>query len=226
MLKEKFYEIENYMCKCMRDSAHDKEHVYRVLYTALDIAEYEENINYNVLITSCLLHDIGRREQFQNPNLCHAMVGGDKAYQYLLKQKWRESDAQAVKQCIISHRYRTNLLPQTIEAKILFDADKIDVTGTLGIARTLFYKGYVSEPLYSTDLKDTILDGSKDNNPSFFQEYKFKLEGLYDKFYTIRGQALAMERQRAAVDFYNNMLREVQSVYSLGKEQLSKVMDI
>ncbi|WP_099466591.1 HD domain-containing protein [Konateibacter massiliensis] len=225
MLKEKFQEIESYMCECMNDSAHDREHVYRVLYTALDIAKYEENINYDILITACLLHDIGREEQFQNPNLCHAIVGGDKANQYLLECGWEPSDAQAVKECIISHRYRTHHLPQIMEAKILFDADKLDVTGTLGIARTLFYKGYVSEPLYSTNVEGEILDGSKDNAPSFFQEYKFKLERLYDKFYTKRGQALAMERQKAAVDFYNNMLREVQSAYSLGKGQLDKVLD-
>lgn len=225
MLKEKFCEIENYMCECMGDSAHDKEHVYRVLYTALDIAKYEKNINYDILIISCLLHDIGRREQFQNPNLCHAIVGGDKAYQYLLEHQWEQSDAQAVKACIISHRYRTNHLPQTIEAKILFDADKLDVTGTLGIARTLFYKGYVSEPLYSINEDGSILDGSKDGKPSFFQEYKFKLEGLYDKFYTNRGRELAMERKKSAVDFYSNMLQEVESVYSLGKEQLSKILD-
>lgn len=225
MLREKFSEIESYMYQCMDDSAHDREHVYRVLYTALDIAKYEKNVNYDVLISACLLHDIGRREQFKNSKLCHAMVGGDKAYEYLLKHQWEESDAKEVKECIIAHRFRTNHLPQSVEAKILFDADKIDVTGTLGIARTLFYKGYVSEPLYSLNEDGSISDGNEDENPSFFQEYKDKLEGLYDKFYTERGKVLAMKRQKSAVDFYNNMLQEVQSSYSLGKNQLEIVLD-
>jgi uncharacterized protein len=48
----------------MTDSAHDKEHVYRVLYVALDIAKYEECADIDVLITASLLQDIGRKEQF------------------------------------------------------------------------------------------------------------------------------------------------------------------
>ena len=45
---------------CMGDSAHDKEHIYRVLYSALDIAQGEAGVDYDVLIAACLLHDIAR----------------------------------------------------------------------------------------------------------------------------------------------------------------------
>ena len=71
------------MLECMRDAAHDKEHIYRVLYNALNIAQAESNVDYDVLIAACLLHDIGRDEQFKNPKLDHAEVGGDKAYAFL-----------------------------------------------------------------------------------------------------------------------------------------------
>lgn len=60
MNKETFAMIENYMISCMNDSAHDKEHIYRVLYNALRIAKTEENINYDILISACLLHDISK----------------------------------------------------------------------------------------------------------------------------------------------------------------------
>ena len=71
--------FENYMLFCMKDAAHDKEHIYRVLYNALEIAKTENNVNYDVLIAACLLHDIGRKEQFENPALCHATVGSEKS---------------------------------------------------------------------------------------------------------------------------------------------------
>ncbi len=48
MTRETYILIENYMKMCMQDSAHDKEHVYRVLYTALEIAEVEDNVDYDV----------------------------------------------------------------------------------------------------------------------------------------------------------------------------------
>lgn len=57
MRQADFVLMENYMLSCMKDSAHDKEHVYRVLYTALDIAEQEEPVDYDILIAACLLHD-------------------------------------------------------------------------------------------------------------------------------------------------------------------------
>ena len=76
MKKETYCLLETYMLSCMEDSAHDKEHIYRVLYYALEIAKWETNINYDILITACLFHDIGRREQFENPELCHALRRG------------------------------------------------------------------------------------------------------------------------------------------------------
>ena len=82
MTVKDYEKTESYMLSCMNDSAHDKEHVYRVLYYALEIAKQEPDVDYEILITSCLLHDIGRKEQFENPGLCHARVGGDKAYAF------------------------------------------------------------------------------------------------------------------------------------------------
>ena len=224
MNKDTYELIENYMLSCMKDSAHDKEHIYRVLYNALEIAKQEKDVNYDILITSCLLHDIGRKEQFENPDLCHAMVGGDKAYQFLLEHDFEKEFAEQVRKCIQSHRYRKSNEPESIEAKILFDADKLDATGTMGIARTLVYKGTVSEPLYSLLPDGTVSSGADDEAPSFFQEYKYKLEKIYNHFYTERGLELAKERQHAAVEFYNNMYNEVNASYKNGKEELRKVI--
>ena len=224
MKKDTYELVENYMLSCMEDSAHDKEHVYRVLYNALEIAKSETSVNYDILIVSCLLHDIGRKEQFENPNLCHAMVGGEKAYSFLVEHDFDEAFAEQVKKCIQSHRYRKSNPPETVEAKILFDADKLDVVGAIGIARTLVYKGTVSESLYSRLPDGSISSGEGDDTPSFFQEYKYKLEKLYDRFYTERGGELARERQSAAVEFYNNMFKEVNASYKNGKEELEKIV--
>lgn len=86
MNKRNYELIENYMLSCMEDSAHDKEHIYRVLYAALEIAKEETNVDYDVLITACLLHDIGRKEQYDDPSVCHAQAGGEKAFSFLQKR--------------------------------------------------------------------------------------------------------------------------------------------
>lgn len=224
MNKDTYCLIENYMLSCMEDSAHDKEHVYRVLYNALEIAKQEKDVNYDILIISCLLHDIGRKEQFENPNLCHAIVGGEKAYQFLVDHNFDEIFSEKVEKCIQTHRYRKSNPPESIEAKILFDADKLDAAGVIGIARTLIYKGNVSEPIYSLLPDGTISNGEGDKEPSFFKEYKYKLENLYNHFYTERGAELAKKRQHAAVEFYNSLYKEVNDSYENGKEELDKIV--
>lgn len=218
--------LENYMLSCMGDSAHDKEHIYRVLYGAMEIAGEEQDVDYDVLICACLLHDVGRQEQFENPSLCHAQVGSEKAYGFLMEQGFGEDFAAKVRHCILAHRYRNNNVPETIEARILFDADKLDATGAIGIARTLFYKGQVSEPLYTVDSEGRVQDGTEDTEPSFFQEYKYKLENVYSHFYTKRGAEIARTRRQAAVDYYESLLREVRPVYEKGRRELTERLNV
>lgn len=225
MTQECYRTIEAYMLSCMDDSAHDCEHVYRVLYNALAIAAEEPETDYDILITACLLHDIGRVDQIADPGLCHAEVGSEKAYRYLLELGMEEAFAAQVKHCILTHRFRKNLPPQTLEAKILFDADKLDVTGAIGIARTLVYRGTVMEPLYRLLPDGTISDGTHDIGHSFFREYKFKLEKLYDRFLTPKGAALARERQAIAKAYYESLYKEVNNGYTDGKEALSALLE-
>lgn len=225
MKKRDYQLIEEYMLECMKDSAHDKDHIYRVLYTALDIAGYEKDVDSDVLIAACLLHDIGRKEQFDDPGLCHAAAGAHKAYVFLLKNGFKEEYAEKIASCIRAHRFRTDNPPVTIEEKILFDADKIDAAGTLGIARTIFYKGQTGEPLYSLNESGEVSDGLNDTDPSFFQEYRFKLERLYSGFYTERGKQIALQRRHSAVSFYESMLQEASAAYTTGRKLLSEKLE-
>lgn len=225
MNKDVYTTIESYMLSCMKDSAHDKEHVYRVLYNALDIAAAESCVDYDVLIAACLLHDIGREEQFKDPKLDHAEVGGDKAHRFLTERGFSAEFADKVKSCIVTHRFRKSRPPESLEAKILFDADKIDVTGAMGVARTLVYKGGVGDPLYSLRADGLPSSGEGDQKSSFFQEYHFKLKNLYDRFYTDRGRELAQQRRAAAKAFYDSLYAEVKNTYSVGRHRLDELID-
>lgn len=219
-----FAAIEAHMLSCMNDSAHDEQHIYRVLYAALDLASGYE-IDQDVLIAAALLHDIGRDAQFKNPKLDHAVVGSEMAYAYLVGLGWPKERAGQVKECIYSHRYRNNREPASMEAKLLFDADKLDVTGTIGIARTLAYKGIVGEPLYSLDEEGKVLEGDGDAEPSFFQEYHWKLKKVYDKFYTERARRIAEGRRESSEAFYRNMLAEVAATHRTGRARLADLLD-
>lgn len=203
-----YRQLEARMLHMREDSAHDRQHIYRVLYNALDIAATESAVDMDVLIAACLLHDIGREAQFTDPTLCHAREGARMARAFLL-QIGREDLAEPVAQAVLTHRYRSDNPPASLEAKILFDADKLDVTGAIGVARTLLYDGHVGSPLYGVGPDNRPLPGDKREPESFVREYNRKLKGIYEHFYTRRGAELARQRQRHAQAFYETLMLEI-----------------
>ena len=225
-MDQKMYDIiEKYMYECMGDSAHDPEHIFRVLYQSLNIAsKLNENINYDVLIASCLLHDIGRDEQFKNPTICHAEIGGIMAKKYLLENNWSEENADHVNNCISTHRFRGNNVPKTIEAKILFDSDKLDVIGCLGIARTLMYKGHVKDKIYEIKDGKICFGENKNDEETFLKEYNGKLIKLYDKFYTVEARNIGQKQKEYAQYFYDKLLEQINDSYK-SKEILNKIIN-
>ena len=214
MKKSMYKIIEKYMFECMKDSAHDSEHIFRVLYLSLNIAsKRKENINYNVLIASCLLHDIGREEQFKNNKICHAEIGGIMAKDFLIINGWCEEESNHVNKCISSHRFRGNNIPETIEAKILFDADKLDVVGNLGIARTLMYKGTVGSNLYELNNGTICFGKNKEDEETFLKEYNFKLKNMYNNFYTEEAMEMANKQKEYSQLFYDKLIDQIQEIY-------------
>ena len=230
MTRETFQMIEEYMLGCMDpgDTAHGTEHVRRVLYTALDIAAYEKNVNADVLICACLLHDIGRRAQAENPAVRHPAEGARMAKEFLLRHGFGESFADHVADCIrlhSTHDDRTGAIPGSIEAKILFDADKLDASGALGVARALQYGARFGEPLYSRDENGEILDGSENiGRHSFLHEYHHDLQKTVNGLHTARAAEIAASRRSIAESFYESMLTESREAERFGKIQLQNLL--
>ena len=225
MTNQEFRKIEAYMLSQMKDSAHDRYHIDRVLNYALDIAGTEKGVDMDVLLASSLLHDIGRESQADNLELCHAEIGGEMAYEYLLQSGWSIGKARHVQACIASHRYRGNNEPDSIEAKILFDADKLDATGAIGIARTLIYGGQIGEPLYLLDPNGEILVEATDaERTTFFQEYHYKLKKVYQAFYTDRARQIAAEHRKNAEAFYHALFSEIASNRETGARKLEELL--
>lgn len=204
------YKCEAYMHDLIKnDPAHDPQHMYRVLKIAMDIADHESDVDKELLIIACLLHDIGRKAQREDPSLCHAETGGELAYSFLVQEGVNARTADSVRNVIRAHRFRSKYPPESIEAKILFDADTIDVTGAMGIARSLQYEGNMSIPIYHVDDDGNLISGETPQPDSFLREYVFKLQNLYDRLYTKRAKEIAQERRYVAESFYNALLREI-----------------
>lgn len=107
---------------------HNWEHILRVLYRALIIAETEKDINYSILIPAVLLHDIGVTEDEYKK---HKEIGALIARRDLPKFCYKDNEIDEICYCIELHEEKIN--QKTIEAKILFDADRLEKSGIGGI---------------------------------------------------------------------------------------------
>ena len=193
------------------DSAHSFEHVKRVVAIAQRIAE-AEGADVQVVRTAGLLHDIGRAEQART-GVCHAEAGARQAREIL--QANSEEFVAAVVHAIATHRYRDKEnVPQSLEAKVLFDADKLDALGAIGVGRAYAMAGQRGQklwsPLHTTDVDDrsSVIAGEpEDHTP--VQEYLFKLRYLKETMFTETGQALAAGRHAFMVSFFERLDSEV-----------------
>lgn len=133
--------------------------------------------------------------------------------------------ARWVADCILCHRYRAGRRPETIEAKILFDADKLDQTGALGVARVIRFGGQIGEPFYQVGEAGRPLPGGEGEGPSLLREYGRKLKGLAGQFYTPAAQVLARARQPVVDSYFAALAAEAEESWAAGQCALSQLLE-
>ena len=180
------------------DSAHDFDHVLRVLANAQHIGATED-ANMDILRTAVLLHDIARANQYRTGK-DHAAEGARLAREILEEAGQPDAFIEAVCHAIAAHRFRVNNPPKTLEAKILYDADKLDSIGAVGIARAFAFGGYKNRPLWREDGDDVH---------TTLQEFRVKLVKVKDTLFTHTARQIAQERHIYMVGFFEQMAAEV-----------------
>ncbi len=195
------------------DPVHDFDHVLRVLALARRIAQ-AEGANLEIVETAVLLHDIHRSGEdaqahvLNEETVDHAVLSAQFASELLLRDNPAVAPAflDAVAHAIEAHRFRNNIEPLTIEAKVVFDADKLDAIGAIGVARAFAYGGMTHQKLWG-DVPEGYTGGGVVHTPR--HEFEFKLKRIAERLTTDTGRAIARQRHTYMVDFYARLEREV-----------------
>jgi uncharacterized protein len=195
------------------DPVHGFDHVLRVYKTARKIAQTEGG-DFEILSAAALLHDVdgSATEGGDEGRADHHQASAALAGKILRENSWPEDRIAQVQHCIRAHRFRNQSEPPgTIEAKILFDADKLDVLGAIGIVRTIAYDVVNGQPVFEQPSKRFMETGQKEpgEGHSSYHEYLFKLSKIKDMLYTPSGRALAEERHRYLADFFERLALEL-----------------
>ncbi len=189
--------------------SHDWEHTLRVHRLCRHMGP-AEGADMNVLLTAAYLHDIGRSHQDRaNGTICHAQKGATMAKPLIEKHGFTNAQKDNIIHCIATHRFRGDKKPESIEAKVLFDADKLDAIGAVGIARAYLFAGELGAKLHNPDM-DIAHSMPYSEDDTGYREYIIKLSKIKEKIMTGEGRKIASERHRFMVEFFNRFLEEYQ----------------
>jgi uncharacterized protein len=162
--------------------SHGFDHVLRVTRLCKHLGACEQ-ADMRILLPAALFHDIARPFE-EETGIPHEEEGARIAERYLRSVLYDDALIPAIVHAIRTHRFRSVTIPETPEARILSDADKLDAMGAVGIARTFMQAGERGDDM--TDAADHMTD---------------KLILLRDRLYTASARRMAEERHEVLVRF-------------------------
>ncbi|KAA9406906.1 HD domain-containing protein [Haloarcula sp. CBA1131] len=193
--------------------AHDQFHAKRVRDVALRLAGHcDGSVDRDVLAASAWLHDIGRPRERAGEIDDHDEWATAEAAQLLAAEDVKPDRIDRVKHCIRAHSIRASSPePRTLEAKLLFDADKLDAAGARGLVRLACIVGERSgrtgkKYAVIDDTSDTDLESSDHPDITLLREWARE---RLDMLYTHPGRRLGRTRREFMDEFFTRFDGEI-----------------
>ena len=189
------------------DGSHDESHLLRVWNNVCAIRN-EEGGDPEILIAATLLHDCVSVEKNSPFRSSASRLAAAKATELLTEMGWGEERVAAVAHAVEAHSFSAAITPETIEAKILQDADRLDALGMIGVARLFYVSGRMGGGLY--DPQDPHATHRDYDDKRFAADhFHTKLFKLADGFQTATGARLAKARHASMKRFLDELMEEV-----------------
>lgn len=193
------------------DAVHDFSHIERV-YRMSERLALAEGADLEIVHAAALLHDADGTTPGSDARLEHHLRSAEFAGRVLSEEGWPEDRIKAVQHCIRAHRFRGDAEPPaTIEAKCLFDADKLDVLGAIGAVRVTVYAALAGTPFYAEPSPQFIETGKEVDGElhSAYHEHLFKLKKIEKKLFTQTAREIARGRSGYLDGFFEQLIAEI-----------------
>jgi uncharacterized protein len=212
------------------DPVHGFDHVLRVYQLAERLAK-STGADLEIVKAAVLLHDIPVETEGESlPSAQKASQANDQAEIHdrgehhqrsaelaagiLRRGGWDDDRIAAVQHCILAHRFRDKSnIPMTLEAKVVFDADKLDAIGAVGAARAVAYASMNGMPVYAPPSRLFLERGRLEPSEphSAYHEYLFKLIKINERLFTTEAKQLAVIRQQRMKEFFEGLVEEIEA---------------
>ncbi|MFK3818906.1 HD domain-containing protein [Pseudomonas sp. NPDC089407] len=191
----------------LNDGSHNLAHIHRVWANAQRIQRAEGG-NLQVLLAATVLHDCVAVEKNSPLRGQASTLSADKATAILADMGWPLMRVQQVAHAVKAHSYSAGFEPQTLEARILQDSDRLDAIGAVGIARCFYVSGRMGSALY--DFENPAARGRGFQDTAYaIEHFHTKLLKLASGFKTREGARLAGERHARLEVFLAGFMDEV-----------------
>ncbi len=188
------------------DPAHDLAHLDRVWVNALALADGQTD--RRILLAACYLHDLMNLPKNDLDRHLASQRSADESEPILAELGYSAADICAVQHAIVAHSFSANIPPETPEARILRDADRLDALGAIGIARTFSVSGALGRVLY--DPADPFAEFRPlDDLRYSLDHWKVKLLNLPDEMLTPAGRRIARRRADRMIRFLEDFGDEI-----------------
>ncbi|MFA6103066.1 MAG: HD domain-containing protein [Victivallaceae bacterium] len=188
---------------------HDFDHTMRVFRNAEMLLKEEKSADARTVKLAAILHDIARPEEMMSKGaLCHAEQGAVEAAAILKSAGFDEALIRKVSGCVLKHRYRGHFQPETPEEKIIYDADKLDSIGAVGIGRAFHFAGRENARLHNTE-QEAVNSAAYSREDSAYREYLVKLRHVEEKMLTAAGRRIAHDRSKFMHRFFEQLNNEI-----------------
>lgn len=189
------------------DGSHDIAHILRVFRNAMRIHAVEGG-DGEILAAAVLLHDCVSVEKNSPLRAQASRLAAEKASAILAAMGWEKARIENVAHAVLTHSFSANIAPETLEAKILQDADRLDAIGMVGVARCFYIAGRMGSALY--DPADPLAQARPFDDKAFaLEHFPVKLFKLADGFQTAEGRSLATTRHERLKMAYDLFLEEI-----------------
>jgi uncharacterized protein len=187
--------------------SHDWGHSSRVYALCMKIGRVE-GADLEILGYSAFLHDVGRPFETRSKGLvCHAALGAQVARSLLKHASLPEEKKSNIVHSILTHRFRGGK-PETLEAKVLFDADKLDAIGAIGIGRAYQFAGEVGARFHSPSANPEETSPYTEEDTGY-REFRVKLSRIKEGMLTGEGERLARGRHDFMETFFERFFQEL-----------------
>ncbi|NIP62038.1 MAG: HD domain-containing protein [Nitrosopumilaceae archaeon] len=189
------------------DPAHDFQHVMRVYKNAEFLCE-NESVDKTLVLMAVLLHDIVSLPKSDKRSTESADKSAQKAKLILKNYSLTDSEVNIVIDAIKNHSFSKGKTPNSIEGKILQDADRLDALGSIGIARAFSVGGNEKRKLYNP--KDPLCTSRNPDDKKWTLDHFYKKLLILDSLMNTKtGKKEAKRRIRFMKNFLTELYREV-----------------